>query len=116
MVWNQQLQEEPHQMLAMGDTLFVIAGRNRLHAMMRSDGELLWSFKAGGQIENSYVSITDEGLYLCADDVLYALNRDNGEVQWTYRHEERKHFTSPVAADSAVSVPAPAMTCSSSST
>ncbi len=72
--------------------LFLAAEDGQVHAL-ETNGDVRWTESAGGPVRQTPV-IDEEALYLAReDDAVVAMDRDEGEVFWTYRREEPVEFS-----------------------
>ncbi|MFK7998066.1 MAG: PQQ-binding-like beta-propeller repeat protein [Polyangiales bacterium] len=72
--------------------IFLAAEDGRVHAL-EPDGEVRWVESAEGPVRQSPL-LGDEVLYLTReDDAVVAMNRENGEIFWTYKREGTVEFS-----------------------
>ncbi len=70
-----------------GDILVVGGYDQRVRALDRHTGEVLWSFNTVSFVQASPL-IVDEWVYIATDHALYALDLHSGELQWEISHWE----------------------------
>jgi outer membrane protein assembly factor BamB len=80
--WSTALNQEVTGLLALADQLLVGTRANRLHSVSLDRGRIRWSQKAGADVIGSPAVDESSIYYVAFDNVLYALNRGNGNIRW----------------------------------
>jgi outer membrane protein assembly factor BamB len=81
--WTYPLKEEVTGLLALEDQLIVGTRANRVHSLRLSSGRIRWSQKAGGDIAGAPAADDDRIYFAAMDNVVRALDRDSGSIEWT---------------------------------
>ncbi|MCA9605687.1 MAG: PQQ-binding-like beta-propeller repeat protein [Myxococcales bacterium] len=74
------------------DELFLATEDGVVHRLTASSGEVGWRQEIGGAVSQTPV-LTDDAIYLVTDnDIVVALDREDGEPLWRYRREAPEGF------------------------
>lgn len=103
-LWRLPLDEDVTGMLALEDQLLIGTRANLLHSVSLDRGRIDWSQKAGADVMGAPTA-DDAYIYFVAfDNVLRALDRGNGNLQWR-RNLPSRPSGGPLRIDDVVVVP-----------
>jgi outer membrane protein assembly factor BamB len=77
--------------------VYIASGSGAVFGLDRSDGHLVWTFRADAKITGS-LSIAGQTLYVGdAEGVLYGIDILTGEAEWRFQADDRISSTAVVA-------------------
>ena len=80
--WTNALGEEVTGLLALDNQLLVGTRGNRLHSLSLARGRSNWTQKVGADVIGAPAADDDHIYFVAFDNVLRALNRRNGNLEW----------------------------------
>jgi outer membrane protein assembly factor BamB len=82
-VWTTQFDEPISGILALEDRVFVGSLDNRFYCLSARRGDRMWSWRTGADVIG--VPVTDNSIvyFVSLDNVLRAVDRNNGSMKWT---------------------------------
>jgi outer membrane protein assembly factor BamB len=80
--WTLDLQQDATGLLALEDQLLVGTRGNLLHSISLDRGRIRWSQKAGADVIGAPAADEAHIYFVAFDNVLRALDRDNGNLRW----------------------------------
>ena len=85
--WEKKIaSHKPLQPIVAGGRLFAaVKDEHGICAMDAANGEVLWSFTAGGRIDSSPTYSDGALVFGCCDGNVYCLDAASGVFRWTYR-------------------------------
>ena len=87
----------------VGDRVYFGDDAGHVHALDAATGEQVWSFAAGARVASS-PAVTDGVCYFGARGLLFALDAESGEPNWTFDLQWPTVTCSPAVADGTVYV------------
>jgi outer membrane protein assembly factor BamB len=81
--WTIQLPQPGDGILAVGDRLYVGSQDNRFYCLSSKDGKVLWSWRTGSDVIGTPVVDSRRVYFVSLDNVLRALDRKSGSLQWS---------------------------------
>ena len=103
-IWTINVGQEVTGMLALEDQLLLGTRANRLHSIALDRGRERWSQRAGADVIGAPAADEDFIYFVAFDNVLRALNRDNGNMRWR-RNLPSRPSGGPLRVDDVVLVP-----------
>lgn len=102
--WSTALEQTATGLLVLDDQLLVGSRANRLHSLSLDSGRVRWAQRAAADVAGR-PSADDEHIYFAAlDNVLRALDRDNGNLRWR-RNLPSRPRSGPLRSGDLVLVP-----------
>jgi outer membrane protein assembly factor BamB len=81
-LWSTTLEQDATGLLALAEQLLVGTRANRLHSISLDRGRHRWTQRAGADVIGAPAADETSVYYVAFDNVLYALNRGNGNIRW----------------------------------
>jgi outer membrane protein assembly factor BamB len=81
-IWERKLGGSAADVLALEDRLFVGSKDNFFYCLDSAKGKVKWRWRTGGDIAGAAVVDESRVYFLSLDNVLRALQRGNGVLQW----------------------------------
>jgi outer membrane protein assembly factor BamB len=103
-IWNVPMAQDVTGVFALDDQLLVGTRANLLHSLTLDRGRIRWSQKAGADVIGAATADEDLIYFVAFDNVLRALNRRSGNIQWR-RNLPSRPAGGPLRADDVVLVP-----------
>lgn len=103
-MWSMSMAQDVTGLLALEDQLLVGTRANLLHSVALDRGRIRWSQKAGADVIGAAAADEDLIYFVAFDNVLRALNRRNGNIQWR-RNLPSRPAGGPLRVDDVVLVP-----------
>ena len=104
LVWSYALDEPVTGILALEDQLLVGTRKDFLHSLSLSRGRIRWSQRAGADIAGIPLADEERIYFAALDNVVRALDRDNGNLKWLHKLPSRP-ASGALRADNVVLVP-----------
>ncbi len=104
LVWSADLKEPVTGILALDDQLLVGTRSDRLHSLSLTRGRVRWRQRAGADIAGMPLADEERIYFTALDNVIRALDRNNGNLQWL-RGLPSRPTGGPLRADNVVLVP-----------
>ena len=82
LLWEHRLGAAANEILAADEWLFVGSNDNYLYCLNAQDGEKRWRARTGADVVSRPIVDEHRVYFLSLDNVLRALNRSNGVLQW----------------------------------
>ena len=82
-VWTVTLEQDVTGLLALEDQLLAGTRGNRLHSLSLSRGRTRWAQRAGADVIGAPAADEDHIYFVAFDNVLRALSRRSGNLQWS---------------------------------
>ena len=103
-VWEVRLRQTGAMVLPLADRVYVGSLDNDFYCFRARDGRLLWAWRTGGDVVGG-AAVDDARVYFVSrDNVVYALDRGSGVLQWRKALPTRP-LGPPSLADGRVFVP-----------
>ncbi len=84
--WERQLEGGLTSIVVANGSVYVAAADSHtLYALNEEDGEIGWSYTAGGRIDSPPTIYKGLALFGCADGRVYCLDASDGEVVWRFQ-------------------------------
>jgi len=81
LLWERLLEGSPQEILPLDD-LFVGSTDNYFYRLSRTDGKMRWRWRTGGDIVGRSAVDERRVMFVSLDNILWALDRDSGVLQW----------------------------------
>jgi outer membrane protein assembly factor BamB len=81
-VWERRLGGSPNEILALDERIYVGANDNFFYCLMAKDGSVAWRWRTGGDVVGMPIADDHRVYFVAFDNVLRALNLNNGVQQW----------------------------------
>jgi outer membrane protein assembly factor BamB len=81
-VWTIQLPKPGAGILAVGDRLYVGSQDDSFYCLAARDGKVIWRWKTGADVIGTAALDAKRIYFVSLDNVLRALDRNNGSVRW----------------------------------
>ena len=81
-VWTRKLAEPASGIFPVGNRVFVGARDNEFHSLSADDGDQDWGWRTGADVLGLPVLDTRRVYFIALDNILYANNRNNGDMMW----------------------------------
>jgi outer membrane protein assembly factor BamB len=82
MLWERRLGGPATEMLALDERIFAGSTDNYFYALRARDGEVLWRWSTGADVVGRPVTDRRHVYFVSLDNVLRALDRNNGAQRW----------------------------------
>jgi outer membrane protein assembly factor BamB len=82
-IWSVQFAKPVSGMLAVGDRLYVGSLDKKFYCLSIRKGHIEWSWRTGADVIGVPAIDAKRVYFVSLDNVLRALNRDNGSMQWS---------------------------------
>jgi len=81
-VWTKPLSKPGTGILAVGDRVYIGTLDDMFYCLAAKDGQVMWRWKTGGDVIGTPAIDAKHVYFVAMDNVLRALDRNNGSVRW----------------------------------
>ena len=81
-LWERRLGEEPNDILALDDRIFVGSNDNFFYSIRTRDGEVLWRWPTGADVIGRPIVDAERVYFVSLDNVVRSLDQKTGNQRW----------------------------------